>query len=230
MHLKQSAEPRLLRDLSRVGILVTSALHAGVVASLLAYQPVRSALLPPPAAPILVDWIGPPKAELNLEAAAAALPKPGPVTKRRVPRPIEPPSQAPTVAPEAPASAPPAVVPVAPTLAPPAPTVVVAAPVPAPPPVAVTPAAYQADYLQNPAPAYPALSRRMGEQGRVILRVHVDTSGGADEVHLQSSSGYARLDETARETVRHWTFTPARRGTDPVPAWVLVPISFTLKG
>jgi len=29
--------------------------------------------------------------------------------------------------------------------------------------------------------------------------------------------------------VRQWKFVPARRGDTPVGAWVLVPISFTLR-
>jgi len=46
---------------------------------------------------------------------------------------------------------------------------------------------------------------------------------------LKSSSGSNRLDDTAVETVRHWRFVPARQGEEPVAAWVLVPITFTLK-
>jgi protein TonB len=112
-------------------------------------------------------------------------------------------------------------------------------PPPPPEPVAVAPAAeaapitvvapiFNADYLQNPAPAYPSLSRKLGEQGRVVLRVLVNANGRADEVQLQASSGSARLDESARATVGHWKFVPARRGNEPVQAWVVIPISFKL--
>jgi len=38
------------------------------------------------------------------------------------------------------------------------------------------------------------------------------------------------LDHAARDTVRGWRFAPARRGDVPVPAWVLIPISFRLEG
>ena len=70
----------------------------------------------------------------------------------------------------------------------------------------------------------------MGEQGRVILRVHVSVAGHADEVQVQSTSGSGRLDGSASEAVRRWKFAPARRGQEAVPAWVLVPISFKLEG
>ena len=53
-----------------------------------------------------------------------------------------------------------------------------------PPPI------FNADYLDNPPPPYPALSRRVGEQGRVVLRVLVNPAGSADEVQVRSSSGH----------------------------------------
>jgi protein TonB len=88
---------------------------------------------------------------------------------------------------------------------------------------------FDAAYLQNPPPDYPALARRMGEQGRVILRVLVTAVGTAERVELKSSSGARRLDRAAIEAVQHWRFVPARQGDQPVSAWVVVPISFTLE-
>jgi len=96
--------------------------------------------------------------------------------------------------------------------------------------VAVTPPIFAADYLENPPPAYPALSRRLGEEGRVVLRVLVNPAGSADEVQIRTPSGHARLDDAARETVRRWRFVPAKHGATPVPAWVLIPIPFSLEG
>jgi protein TonB len=102
------------------------------------------------------------------------------------------------------------------------------APTPAPAPVAVTPARFDADYLHNPAPAYPRAARRSGDQGRVLLKVLVSAKGTASAVELETSSGHARLDEAALETVRQWRFVPARRGSETVDDWVLVPIVFRL--
>ena len=72
------------------------------------------------------------------------------------------------------------------------------------------------------------VSKKLGEQGRVVLRVHVNPNGSADEVQLQASSGFARLDESARVTVSNWKFVPAKLGNEPVSAWVVIPISFKL--
>ena len=69
----------------------------------------------------------------------------------------------------------------------------------------------------------------MREQGRVVLRVLVSRAGSPAQVELRASSGFARLDESALETVRGWKFVPARRGEEPVEAWVLIPISFRLE-
>ena len=199
----------------RIGLAVTLALHALAAAALLSYEPARKALLA--AAPIMVELIVPPKIEPPKPQPPTELPKPKPVA-RTVERPIEP---LPVIT--APAEAP------SPVVAPPPPPPVVVAAPPAPP-APLTQPIFNADYLDNPAPAYPPLSRRMREQGRVILRVLVNVRGTADEVQVRTTSGSARLDEAARDTVRAWKFVPAKRGADPVAAWVLIPISFRLEG
>ena len=96
--------------------------------------------------------------------------------------------------------------------------------------MALTEPIFNADYLENPAPAYPAISRRSGEQGKVTLRVLVNPTGRAADVQVRTSSGSARLDEAARATVLRWKFVPAKRGDEAVAAWVLIPISFRLEG
>ncbi len=201
---------------SRVGAASAFALHAVVLAALLSYQPARTAILA--AAPIMVEWIAAPRPEPKVETPVEP-PKPKPVHKA-VHKPVERPVVA--KAPEAPAAAE-----LAP--APPPPAAPLAA-APAPAPVPVTEPVFNAAYLQNPAPAYPPLSRRLHEEGRVILRVHVNAAGQPDDVQVRASSGHSRLDDTARETVRQWKFVPAKRGAEAVAAWVLVPISFKLEG
>ena len=89
---------------------------------------------------------------------------------------------------------------------------------------------FDADYLDNPSPGYPPLSRKLREEGQVLLRVRVTAEGRAEQVHLHRSSGFERLDERAVHTVRQWKFMPARQGGKPVDAWVIVPIQFSLKG
>lgn len=111
-------------------------------------------------------------------------------------------------------------------LSPTAPAVVAEAPKPAPPPPVIEPR-FDADYLDNPKPPYPRLSSKLGEAGRVFLRVLVKADGTVRELDLHKSSGYERLDSSALNTVRNWRFVPARQGSRPVDGWVIVPINFT---
>ncbi len=92
----------------------------------------------------------------------------------------------------------------------------------------VEPPKFGAAYLNNPAPEYPALARRKGEQGRVLLKVLVSETGLAQKVQIDTSSGYDRLDQSAVEAVKKWSFIPARRSNQAVSAYVLVPIKFSL--
>jgi protein TonB len=87
---------------------------------------------------------------------------------------------------------------------------------------------YNADYLHNPAPTYPALARRLHLEGRVVLRVRVGTQGAALETRVDSSSGYDILDQAALAAVREWRFVPARQGGAAIEAWVQVPVAFRL--
>lgn len=86
-----------------------------------------------------------------------------------------------------------------------------------------------ADYLSNPAPAYPAASKRLHEQGRVLLYVLVDAQGLPTRIELKLSSGFDRLDEVALSTVQRWKFVPGKRNGVAESMWVEVPIEFRLQ-
>jgi protein TonB len=85
-------------------------------------------------------------------------------------------------------------------------------------------------YLRNPTPPYPPLSRRLKEEGRVVLRVRVDVDGNVQAIELAASSGHPRLDHAALSAVRQWRFTPARAGDRAVAGWAVVPVVFQLSG
>jgi len=208
----------------RAGAITAVALHAIVASLLISHGPTSPIIA---SAPIVVELLAPPVPARELERPTAT-PQPKPVARRPA-KPIEPlmlqaapsdsgspaqvSSQRPSVADVAPAA----------NAAPPA------APVPDRSPQ-VTEPVFNAAYLENPAPAYPALARRSGEQGKVTLRVLVSPAGRADDVQVRASSGSSRLDEAARSTVLRWTFIPAKRGNEAVAAWVLIPITFRLEG
>jgi protein TonB len=93
---------------------------------------------------------------------------------------------------------------------------------------ASTPASFNANYLHNPVPEYPAFAKKQRWQGKVMLKVHVLPTGLPAEVELQASSGHDILDESALETVRRWRFVPATKGGKAVASWVVVPLEFSL--
>jgi protein TonB len=127
----------------------------------------------------------------------------------------------------------PSVQPIAPP-APYVPTVAVAAvatPVPPAPPAApkiVLPSS-DADYLSNPKPPYPAMSKRLNEQGKAVVRVLISAEGAPQKVELRQSSGFERLDQSALETVMKWRYVPGKRDGVPEAMWFNVPITFKLE-
>lgn len=210
------------RRCSVQGIVGVVATHVGVL-GLLASLDVLP--LPVPLATLMVQIIAPaPPTPLTPDITP---PRSQPVERKPVLRPVRPPQlqpqtlAAPTEAPSAAAN-----VPVAIPVPPAEP-----APVPAPAtPMTVTQARFDADYLLNPAPGYPALARRMGEEGKVVLRVFVESTGRPSQIEVKFASGSPRLDQAAQEAVWRWKFVSARRGDEAVGAWVLVPIVFNIRG
>jgi protein TonB len=203
-----------------LGVGVAVVLHVALFAALWQYAPLREAISD--MIPVTVSLITPPAPEPPKVVKPPVVP---PMRPRVAP--VPPPIEAPVLAvpPEAPATAyvpppPPPAPPSPPPEAPAAPAAI----------VAVAPPRFDADYLQNPVPVYPPLSRRNGEQGKVLLHVLVEADGHAQKVELSKSSGFERLDNAALDTVARWRFVPARQGERPVAGWVLIPISFVLKG
>ena len=84
------------------------------------------------------------------------------------------------------------------------------------------------EYLRQPSPRYPPQSRRLREQGLVVLRVVIDEQGSACDIEIETSSGYARLDNAAREAVERAAFRPYVEDGAPRRALVLIPIEFAL--
>jgi protein TonB len=86
----------------------------------------------------------------------------------------------------------------------------------------------EADYLNNPAPIYPRMSKRLAEQGTVIVRVLITPEGLAGQAEVIKSSGFERLDQAALDAVRNWRFVPGRRMGVAEAMWFNVPVRFVL--
>lgn len=229
-------------------LAITVVLHLAVLC--LIYENRPAAITPPLPLTLSARWVG--DASINdapAKAAAVAIPtqavvkKPIPAQKQTVQKPASKPIPKP--APRVPAPPTPKATPIA-----------KAEPVAAPS-ASATPAAANAPQgdsgsapvksqqsgsgagssapiardarLNNPEPPYPYESRRRGEEGRVILKVRVAADGTASSVEVDKSSGYRRLDMTARKTVSRWRFISAKQNNAAVEAWTKVTILFQLR-
>lgn len=97
---------------------------------------------------------------------------------------------------------------------------------PAPPAIELP--STQAAYLNNPKPPYPPMSKRLNEQGKVVVRVLIGANGEPSNPQILTSSGYDRLDQTALETIKRWRFVPGKRAGVPEAMWFNVPMNFVL--
>ena len=172
---------------------------------------------PPPPKPVVPT--PPPPVPTPRVAKPAPQPRPTPV---RAPEPTPAPIVNAEDAPNAPVVRPPVATPVSAAPAAPAPSAAPATP-------RMELPSSNAAYLKNPSPAYPSISKRMGEQGKVLLRVLISAEGLPEQVEIKQSSGYERLDRQAHDTVLRWRFVPGKRNGTPEAMWYLVPINFVLE-
>ncbi|WP_244856940.1 energy transducer TonB [Aromatoleum bremense] len=228
----------------RLMLVLVALAHAAAAIGFARFQPAPAEA---PQPPITVALIEPP-AVIPMAAPAPVLPTP-PKPEVSKPQPA-PPKAAPRQSRPAPAKVTPPPVPLTDSATavsndepptPPAPVVRTPAPpaeAPAAPPqpavrsrpAETVAARFDAAYLNNPPPAYPPLSRRMREEGKVMLRVFVTGEGMPGKIELSASSGSRRLDTAAENAVSRWRFVPAKQDGRNVDAWVVVPIIFKLEG
>jgi protein TonB len=76
---------------------------------------------------------------------------------------------------------------------------------------------------------YPSASRRLSEEGRVMLTITIDAAGKAGAMSVSQSSGFARLDGAAECVIRRLPFDPGKRDGQPVEAQATLPIVFKLE-
>lgn len=201
-----SAGAVLSRASERGGIGVAIvAVHALVLYALASWTPVRTLLV-----------------ETTIEASLIDSPSPEP-------------SAPPAIQPRLTQVEPPRIEPPVVSITEPAPNAITVArssqPAPTPPPApsAAPRMVSEVAYLQPPVPRYPKESRRTGEEGLVVLRVLIDEKGRPARIEVEQSSGFARLDNAAREAVERALFKPYMENGIPHSAFALIPIEFTWK-
>ena len=209
---RQTAQQRI------AGITFIAALHAGAVYALLHAFGVVTITLPRPPIDGRVIPIDP----------TDPLPPPPPIPK------FQPPPLDPPITPD-----------IEVTLTTPLPRAITEVPIPAPTqpsvpeknvasldppkplPLTLTPA--RAIAATHTIPDYPPVSRRLGEQGTLRLRLSIAADGSVSEAQIETSSGHSRLDEAAVQWVKaHWRYEPAREGTKTVASTAAAVVTFKL--
>lgn len=210
------ARSDILREVCGVeriaGAAIVLALHGAALHVLLSH---RILVVPDEVVTLFVDTV-----TLQPPPPPKEAPRPQP-EKRRPPQPQPSPqlvAQAPVVSAAEPVAPPP----------PPAPAPVAEAP-PRPAGPVTLGAELSVSCPERTPPRYPPLSRRLGEEGKVVLRVELDAQGGVSVAQIATASGFARLDEAALAAVRTWRCNPARRDGQPVRAVALQPFKFVLQ-
>lgn len=202
--------------------------HVGLLAFMLWNRPTPAAATSPPAVVgVLVSTHSEPVTAPPTPPRPQAEPRPAPTPAPAPVRELPPSERAPVAPPQPPAATTEPEVAAESTPAPASP----AAPATSGDSSAtgpVTPPRSDAAHLNNPKPVYPAVSRRLKEEGTVVLDVFIQTDGSVGDVRVKRSSGYPRLDEAALTAVRRWKYVPARRGSEPLALWHSQSLVFSL--
>ena len=144
-------------------------------------------------------------------------------------------SEAPPAAPTPPTPAPPA--PKTPTPAVPPPTsatpVITAPAAPAPSAAPATPAVRTGAAIQPGAncakPEYPSASRRLEEEGTVTLKFLIGADGRVLQAEIEKTSGFARLDEAARNALSKCQFRAGTVDGKPEQSWASIKYTWRLE-
>jgi protein TonB len=83
-------------------------------------------------------------------------------------------------------------------------------------------------FLHRELPIYPMIARRLGKEGRVILRLTIDDRGNLLNVEVVEKAGYG-FTQAAVDAVKRSTFLPAKKDGRTIISRAILPIRFTLR-
>ncbi len=208
----------LSKNASLSSLLLVIGLHAGILAAVVMARtepkPIE-VVVPTIQGAIVMAAPEEPSPPPPPEPPPPPPPEPKPVPKPK-PLPKAPPSERAVKAPEPP-QPPPVETPAEPQKP--------AEPQPAP----VLPPNADASELNNPAPGYPDISRRLGEKGTVTLEILVKADGSVGEVKIKESSGFKRLDMAAVNAIKRWRFIPASQAGIAIDYRYEIPFEFGIR-
>jgi protein TonB len=92
-------------------------------------------------------------------------------------------------------------------------------------PLSAAKAPKPSEHPWNEPPVYPDLSRRRGEEGKVVIEVFLKQDGRVASARVARSSTHALLDQAALDAVRGWRLDAPAAGS----ARLFIPITFKLR-
>ncbi len=78
-------------------------------------------------------------------------------------------------------------------------------------------------------PEYPSASRRLEEEGTVVLRFLIDVDGRVLDSRVEKSSGFERLDQAARMALGKCKFKPGTVEGKPEQSWASLKYTWRLE-
>lgn len=100
---------------------------------------------------------------------------------------------------------------------------------PPPPPVAAARTAPVVSAGSCSKPEYPAASKRLEEEGTVVVNFLIDLDGKVIQGKVETSSGFERLDKAALEGLGRCQFKPGTVDGKPEQAWAKMKYTFKLQ-
>ncbi|MCC7042771.1 MAG: TonB family protein [Acidobacteria bacterium] len=95
------------------------------------------------------------------------------------------------------------------------------------PPILVSPADARAHLTSAPEAAYPVFARAAGVTGAVLYEIDISARGHVTDTRLVHGS--PMLEQTARDAIVQWRFSPFQANGRSVPARTIVTLTFTGK-
>ena len=83
-------------------------------------------------------------------------------------------------------------------------------------------------FIHREMPVYPLLARRLGKEGRVVLKLLIDKNGTLQDIEVIETSGFG-FTEAAVAAIKKSAFSPAYSNGEKVPSKAILSVRFNLE-
>ena len=83
-------------------------------------------------------------------------------------------------------------------------------------------------FIHRELPIYPFIARKLGKEGKVVLRLTLDERGVQKNIEVIKKAGFG-FTEAAVQAIKKSILSPAQKDGKPVVSRVLIPVKFVLK-